>query len=253
MSTVNLLPQDYVQERRQRRPNAIAAALFGVVVLAIGCAAVISEQRSKHTRDVCERINAAYADAAKLIDEVHELEAQKRKMLQRARMSADLMERLPRSYVLAMLTNALPEGAALTSVQLDVKAVQPAGRKDSKGPTKHSIVAAGIQMKKKKAPAPQLAVVLTVKGKAATDVEVARYITRLAKNSLTELVDLSYSKEAHRRLAKQGEEDDKAVREFVLNLRLKPNADALDAIKLPPAEPAEETEVADSRTPGGDA
>jgi Tfp pilus assembly protein PilN len=251
MSTVNLLPQDYVQERRQRRPNAITAALFGVVVLAIGFAAVISEQRSRNTRDVCERINTAYADAAKLIDEVHELEAQKRKMLQRARMSADLMERLPRSYILAVLTNALPEGAGLTSIQLEVKAVQPTDQEAPKGPTKHSIVAAGIQMKKK-APAPRLAALLTVKGRAATDVEVARYIARLAKNPLTELVDLSYSKEAQRHTSRQGEEEEEPVREFVLNLRLKPNADALDAINPQAEEPADDTAVADGRTPGGD-
>ena len=220
MSTINLLPVDYIQRRWQRRPNMICMILFTIVMGSVGGAALVAERSSRNTREVCERINAAYADAAKLIDKVHRLETQKREMLQKAKLSAGLMERLPRSYVLAMLTNALPEGASLVSLDLDVKASRPAGDAPKARKTKHSAVAKA--RKGQPASVPDVAVEVTVKGRASTDVQVARFIASLAKHPLMEMVDLSYSKESSGKANTQ--------RDFELRLRLKPNADALDGM-----------------------
>jgi Tfp pilus assembly protein PilN len=253
MNTINLLPQEYVQERGQRRTNGLIAILFGIVSVSIGGAAVISERHLRHTREVCQRINTAYADAAKLIDEVHQLEAQKHRMLQKARMSAALMERLPRSYVLAMLTNALPTGAAVTSIGLDVKPVQLARQAKPPLPTKHGLIAAGAQ-KQRSAIAPDLEVTLRVQGKASTDVQVAQYIAALAKHPLTDMVDLSYSKEAHGAVAvrgKDGKDKQERAREFVLTVRLKVNADALDAMEPAPRRASDGAEVAGGSRQGG--
>ena len=221
MSTVNLLPQDYVQRRSQQRANGMCMALFGMVALAVGGAALVSERATRNTRGVCERINASYADAARLIDEVHQLEAQKRTMLDKAKMSAALMERLPRSYVLAMLTNCLPEGSSLITLKMEVKVVNGDSQAAAGAVrTKHGVVS---QARRSRSPAaaPTLSVQMNIKGKASTDVQVARFIARLAQHPLTEMVDLSYSKQA------EGKE---TGREFQLTVRLKPNADALDAI-----------------------
>jgi Tfp pilus assembly protein PilN len=226
MSTVNLLPQDFLQRRCQRRPNAIYIALFGVVMASIGGAALVSERSSRNTREVCHRINTAYADAARLIDEVHLLESQKKTMLDRAKMSAALMERLPRSYVLAMVTNALPDAASATSITLTVRTI-----KDTESEAKEKTKAAAVAKARQLAPGagagaamPKLAVVVNVKGRATTDMQVARFIASLARHPLTDLVDLSYSKQA----------SDKGpmAREFQLTVQLKPNADALDALKV---------------------
>ncbi|HUT01947.1 MAG TPA: PilN domain-containing protein [Phycisphaerae bacterium] len=223
MSTINLLPQDYVQRRSQYRVNLICMVLFAVVMASVGAASLVSERTSKNTREVCERINAAYADAAKLIDEVHQLEARKRKMLQKARMSAALMERLPRSYVLAALTNALPKGAALISLEMSVRPIQPNTDPRKNPRTKYASVAQARARKQASPTPPTLAVVLDIKGKASTDVQVARFIANLARHGLMEMVDLSYSKE--------GEGKSRSNREFRLMARLKPNADALDALR----------------------
>ena len=69
----------------------------------------------------------------------------------------------------------------------------------------------------------KLALVVNVKGKAATDVQVARFIASLARHPLTDMVDLSYSKQSPDKV--------QASREFQLTVQLKANADALDAIK----------------------
>ena len=217
MSTINLLPEDYLQRRRQHRGNMICTVLFGVVIISICAAAVVREQSTRRTREVCDRMSAAYADAAKLIDEVHQLEKQKANMLDKAKRSAALMERMPRSYLLAMLTNALPQGASLKSVRMVIQVVGE-GEGD-KPKTKAAAIKAPAAQK-----APQLAMALSITGKATTDVQVARFIARLAAHPLTDVVDLSYSKESK-------DLQDKGMREFQLSVILKPDADVLDAIR----------------------
>jgi len=220
MSTINLLPEDYLQRRRQHRGNMICAVLFGVVIVSICGAAVVSQESTRRTRQVADRMSAAYADAAKLIDEVHQLEKQKANMLDKAKRSAALMERMPRSYLLAMLTNAMPEGTSLKSVRM---AIQAAGEAE---PAKAPAGKAPGASK-----APKLSVAMSVTGKAATDVQVARFIACLAAHPLTEVVDLVYSKESR-------EPQDKGSREFQLSVILKPDADVLDAIRNEqPSEP----------------
>ena len=217
MSTINLLPEDYLQRRRQHRGNMICTVLFGVVIISICAAAVVREQSTRRTREVCDRMSAAYADAAKLIDEVHHLEKQKANMLDKAKRSASLMERMPRSYLLAMLTNALPQGASLKSVRMVIQVVGE-GEGD-KPKTKAAAIKAPAAQK-----APQLVMALSITGKATTDVQVARFIARLAAHPLTDVVDLSYSKESK-------DLQDKGMREFQLSVILKPDADVLDAIR----------------------
>jgi hypothetical protein len=217
MSTINLLPDDYVQRRRQHRGNMICAVLFGVVIVSICGAAVVSERSTRRTREVSDRMSTAYADAAKLIDEVHQLEKQKANMLDKAKRSASLMERMPRSYLLAMVTNALPEGSSLKSVRMTIQTIADA--EPEKAKTKSAAVKAAASPK-----APKVAVALSITGKAATDVQVARFIARMAAHPLTEVVDLSYSKESK-------ELQDKGAREFQLSVILKPDADVLDAIR----------------------
>lgn len=217
MSIINLLPEDYLQRRRQHRGNMICTVLFGVVIVSICAAALVREQSTRRTREVCDRMSAAYADAAKLIDEVHQLEKQKANMLDKAKRSAALMERMPRSYLLAMLTNALPEGASLKSVRMVIQVVGE-GEGDKPKPKAAAVKASATSK------APQLAMALSITGKATTDVQVARFIARLAAHPLTDVVDLSYSKESR-------DLQDKGTREFQLSVILKPDADVLDAIR----------------------
>lgn len=228
MSTINLLPADYLQRRRQHRGNLICAVLFGVVIVTLCGAAFVSERSTRNTRKVCDRMNVAYADAAKLIDEVHQLEKQKSTMLDKAKRSASLMEKMPRSYMLAMLTNSLPDGASLRSVRMTVRVVA------GPAPPKPKNKAAALRAAAAPPKPPKLAVVMAISGKASTDVQVARFIARLAAHPLTDVVDLLYVREGR---ARQG----KPAREFELTIMLKPDADVLDAIEstdIDPEKPA---------------
>lgn len=236
MSIINLLPDDYMQKRAQRRANAACLVLFVVVMAGVVGADLVSHRATADIETVRARVDQDYAEAAKLVAQLQELRTRRTTMLKQAKCTASLMEPVPRSYLLAMLTNSLPEGMSLIRFSLDTVTVlppaPPAGEKgQATGNAKFDSA-----MKNRNQPKPRLVVEMEVTGLAHTDVEVARLIARLARNGLTDSVDLVYSQE------KKVEEA--AVREFRLHLRLREGADVLDLRKGRDAAPGESTRLA---------
>jgi len=213
MSIVNLLPDDYVQGRARRRANTVCLVLFAVVMSAVTGAAVVSRQSSEHTCQVRDQVNASYAEAAKLIEQMRQLQRQRAVLTARAERAAALQERVPRSYILGILTNACPDGASLSAVKLDTSLADQNGQ-----PTKFDRVSMQRSGKGR-----ALSVGLVVTGHACTDVDVAKYIANLARNPLLTSVDLVYSEEREVKAV--------TMREFQIRLEVLPNVDVIDVIK----------------------
>jgi len=211
MSYVNLLPDDYLTRRAQRRANLLCAGLFGLVMVGVVAATVVSEQTYGRTREVNERVDRAYAEAGRLIEQLQELEGTKQRMLRKARLTTRLLERVPRSYLLAVVTNALPRGASLAQFELESKRHETTVV--SKKKTRYAKAAA----RKQAETTSRRDVTLTITGRAGTDVEVARFIASVARCPLMESVDLVYSEEK--------EVADVPVREFQVVLRLRREAE----------------------------
>jgi len=184
----------------------------------VGGAAVVTNRSHRATLEVCSRVNASYLEAAKLIEQVHRLQDQKAVLLAKAQQASALQERVPRSYVLGTITNACPEAAALTSLRLDSKVVEPDKKPGGSPNPKFDAVAA-----QKSGKPPLLRVDLLVTGQATTDVDVARFITNLAKNPLLTSVDLNYSEE-------RTTSDKLVYREFQVKMEILPGVDVLDVI-----------------------
>ncbi len=91
MSTINLLPSDYIESRGRRRANVMCLMLGVIVITAVAAAGVVSERSSSHTQAVRDRVNASYTDAAKLISQMQLLEVQRTQMLRKAQMTASLV------------------------------------------------------------------------------------------------------------------------------------------------------------------
>lgn len=222
MSTINLLPRDYLKRRLERRADVLLLALFGVVMLGVVSATVLSERSWRHTVKVAERVDQSYEDATKLIEQLQQLDMDKRNMLQKAEQTASLMEKVPRSYLLAAVTDAMPAQARLTSFHLTVDKIEqraaPAGGK--KGSKFQSVSAQRFPGEM------TTRVKMEVTGLADTDVDVARFIAAMASNPLVNSADLVYSEE-------RVVEDDIVMRGFRVDIALTPNADAIEAI---PAE-----------------
>jgi len=222
MSIINLLPEDYVKRRSQARANRLCLALFAAVMAGVVGAAVVSERSVGNTQAVAKRVDAAYADAAKMIEQLRELETRKAAMLHKAELTASLLERVPRSTLLAIVTTALPSGASLTQINLFPQNVvtrsEPARKEAGAVDSKFA------KVQQQRAPTESVTVMMMeATGLAGTDVEVARFITNLVRCPLMKSVDLVYSQEKVLQ--------DTPVREFQVKIELKPNVDVIDVLR----------------------
>ena len=245
MSTINLLPNDYLANRARRRANALCLVMFLVVMGGVLGAALVSEQSSRRTREVRDRIDTSYTEATKQIAELYQLDHQKKTMLRKAELTSSLVERVPRSTLLGLLAKALPKDASLTRITLGTRRVVSLVKGDSgagkgvKPLTKFEASAARQT--------PQVSsttVEMEVAGLAGTDVDVARFIAALSRCPLMTSVDLVFSQE---KLVQKT-----TIREFRVKLELKANGDAIDVVKemreetpgKPPVQPAAPAEKA---------
>ena len=220
MSMINLLPKDYIKRRQQRRANVLCLILFGLVMAGVLGAAAVSERSIRHTEEVADRVNKAYSEATRMIQQLNELEARKQGMLRKAEMTAKLLERAPRSTLLAVVTNALPRSASVTKLnlfQIFKVTKSPAAPKASSGAkTKFQKVA------EEQAAETKTIVGMEVVGLAGTDVDVASFIAKLARCPIIGVVDLVYSQEKV--------VDEIPVREFKVSMQLKPDVDVIDYV-----------------------
>ena len=217
MSTINLLPEDYLARRSQQRANVLCLVLFAVVIAGVVGAAVVSEDKASQARANREEVNAQYREASQLIAQMQQLEAKKSDVIAKAQMASELFERVPRSCLLATLTNALPPGGSLTRVRL--KTERPNARQQvTKGKSKFRARRAQRTSAKKKTSVkrPPLKVTLEVMGLAQTDVEVAQFLANMQNCPLMKSVEMGFSEEE-----KIGEA---IVRKFNVTMELKPDA-----------------------------
>jgi Tfp pilus assembly protein PilN len=238
MSTINLLPEDYLVRRAQRRANFLCLGLFSVVMTGVLTATFVSRRSGRHTEQVRNRVNASYADAAEKIAQMQELESRKQAMCERAEITAALVERVPRSTLLAIITNALPPGASLTKVKLDTRVLRArtgGSQKKSKG--------AKFDKKTEEVTAPEVFVEMEVTGLAENGKQVGRFMSNLGRNALLTGVDLVFIEEKKR--------DQVTVREFAVKMQLKPGADAIEAVSPRKADDTPRPDHADRPvTPG---
>ena len=221
MSLVNLLPEDYVARRMQKRATLMCLALFVAVMIGVLSAAGIAERRHQRTEQVSREVNQQYNDAAVLIQQMQNLESIKNRMLQKANRTVALLEHVPRSYILAIITNALPEGASIKEFDL---LTEPVKSSPSYEAAKSRYQAISGKPTPTKPINTKVSIVVT--GFAGTDIEVARFLTAMAKCPLIETVDLIYSQ--------QREVNDVMAREFQVILHIRNDADVINLSTNPP-------------------
>ncbi|MDP6047233.1 MAG: hypothetical protein QGH94_08160 [Phycisphaerae bacterium] len=211
MSLINLLPQDYYQRRQGRRTNAICVILFVVVMVGIVSASMVSRSNANETRAIMDNLDRSYSQAAQTISQMQTLKNQKQIILDKRKRIEALQDPVPKSIVLAILTNARPDGVSLIHVKLDSRFDPP------KAPSQKLAVNT-TKDAKDAPPAPkptiQPSVTVDIIGLARTDFQVARYLANLTDSGLTDSVDLSYTQDY-----KPGGGGDKPVPELFLNLR----------------------------------
>jgi Tfp pilus assembly protein PilN len=174
---------------------------------------VVERQHSEVTKQ--------YAEAAKSIEQVKAMQDKQRKMGQQAELAASLLERVPRSFLLAEMTNAMPAGVSLMDVRLESK-IRSASAGGG-GKTQFELKKAAMDAnsgKKGAPPAPQAKqydVTMKVFGVADNDVQVAQFMAKLNTSQLLKDVNLVISDEFVVNETK--------MRKFEIEMVINPNAE----------------------------
>lgn len=196
MSNINFVPDDYVQSNESRRANLMCLVLFSVVMAAWGGSFVTIKIRQRACNAEEGLVNAKMARMQEAIKKFEELQTRRKEMMRTALTTAELIEPVPRSVVLASLTNNLPAGVSL--VKLDL--IQNEPRNDSRRQAAKSRYEAakqtgGSAAEVKPGGERQLDTNLTIEGMAPSDLQVAAYLEQLGVSSLVTNVALVESKE----------------------------------------------------------
>jgi hypothetical protein len=223
MVNINFVPDDYAQSNESRRTNFIYIILFGVVMIALGGSFVSIKIRQRACYTSEEMINARMTEAKEAINQFEKLQAKKRDMMKTAITTMELLEPVPRSILLASLTNNLPEGVSLSKVDLIQKQMKqdPTVATTSKFKSAQGQNANGSnQAALSKNGAPQnpeklLETYIDIGGLAPSDLQVASYIEQLSNSILLDNVALVESKEFKL--------EDSTLRQFKLSAMLRKN------------------------------
>src|SRR5688572_7060434 len=225
---LSFLPDDYLERKAQRRTNAICATLFLIVMTAIGSAFTYTEKAMRQAEQQHDAIEKHYTDAAKRIEQFQQLQEKQRTMAMQAELTSSLLEKVPRSFLLAEVTNAMPPGVSLLDLNLESrKRAAPAAptaksafeAKKSAAPAKKGNAQPGSEAK-------LYDVTIKITGVAGTDVQVAQFITRLNQSMLVRDVNLVVSEEF------KGDGND-AMRRFQIEMMVSPNADVASLAEKP--------------------
>ena len=200
MVDVNFVPDDYTQSNDSHRTNFIYLVLFAVLMTALGgsFAYVKVGQRDRLADE--ERVSKKLAEEQEAIKQLEDLQARRKEMMKTALTTAELIEPVPRSILLASLTNNLPTGVSL----LDLKLVQKQGKQTAPAaPTSQyraTQAQKGSAPEAKEAAAPVnpeklLETHIDIGGIAPSDLEVSKYMERMTNSTILDNVELVESKE----------------------------------------------------------
>jgi Tfp pilus assembly protein PilN len=224
MSKKSFLPEDYLEQRVQRRTNFICLVLFVLVMAGVVGAFLISDRQRTELREQRKAVDSQFEEAAKRLEQLDRMQAQKQQMIRKAKVTGMLLERVPRTLVLAEIINNMPTTVTLTEISAITKQVASGAKpvtvmqrvKGQKAAEK-----ADKEAGKTGPPEPEVKPVeveMLLVGMAPTDVEVAQYMSALGQSAMFRNVELKYSE--------QLEVDKQMMRKFRVEFRIPTDLDA---------------------------
>lgn len=200
MVNINFIPDDYIQNSESHRTNLMYLILFGVVMAALGGSFMTIKMRQRALNAKENLVNEKLSRAESTIQQFEELRTKRMGMMKTALTTAELLEAVPRSILLASLTNNLPTGVSLLQVNIVQKKPKPtptAGKPAAK--TMYQAAQAGRSPTTRPQPTVSeeqlLETHIKIKGIAPSDLQVAAYIELLNNSVLLDNVALVESKE----------------------------------------------------------
>jgi Tfp pilus assembly protein PilN len=228
---LSFLPDDYMERKAQRRVAIIGGALLSIVVLGVGGALMVTERSTNAIERRHAQVVHDFNEAARRLEQVKKMHDQQRKIVQHAELAASLVEKIPRSNVLAELTNNLPPGTSLLDFLLESRQHQDApaaaatafDQKKAALEAKHKAEAAGVA-----ADAPRFDVHIKLSGLADTDVQVAQFLSKLSVSPLFKDVNMVVSEIYHTASDRGNNGKNDTLRRFQIEMMLNPDAEVKD-------------------------
>jgi hypothetical protein len=163
-------------------------------------------------------VNARMTQIQESIRQFEELQTKRKAMMKAALTTAELLEPVPRSVLLASFTNNLPPGVSLLKLTLIQKEPVQSSQSASGGPTNKYQAAQAEKAAASQQKLPReksLETHIDISGMAPSDLQVAAYIEQLISSSLLDDVELVESKEY--------KVEDTTFRQFKLTAKLRPD------------------------------
>jgi Tfp pilus assembly protein PilN len=211
---LSFLPEDFLERKARRRANILCGALSVVVIGAIGSAFIIGERSMRGIEAQFAEVDARYSKASQQIEAVQRMHLKQRQIVQHAELAAALVERVPRSNILAEFTNNLPPGVSLVELWMETKPRQQAG--PPPGASSFEQKRAALEAKGKNEPQPTDAYI-KVTGLADNEGQVAQFMSRLNGSKLMSDVNLLQTDPFV--------QDKVTMRKFQIEMRLNPEAE----------------------------
>jgi len=214
MANINFVPDDYVQNNESRKTNLMYLVLFGVVMIAL-CSSFMTIKIRQRACGIKEKlVTTKMSQIQEAIKQFEELQSKRGAMMRTALTTAELLEPVPRSVLLASLTNNLPQGVSLLKVSLVQKEPKQTSRVAPTSKYQAAQAKKAAAAKDKVSQEKLLETHIDIEGMAPSDLQVAAYIERLSNSSLLDNVALVESKE-HK------VEDSATLRQFKLTAMLR--------------------------------
>jgi Tfp pilus assembly protein PilN len=225
----SFLPEDYIRARAESRANIITLTLFAIVLSSVMGAFVVTKQSVEQVAKRKEFVNQQFQEAGRRIEQLKALEGQQAQMMEKAEITAALVEKVPRWAVLAELTFRMPTDMRLDSLVIKStrpKVEAPVPTAASKPPAVKSIagkVAGAIKGGEPKEPerpkpqVPRFTYALTLEGTAVRNQDIADYLASLKESPALDKVEMAFIREA--------KENDRELRKFQITANVKTNLD----------------------------
>lgn len=235
----SFLPEDYVERRSERRTNLLSLTLFTVVTVGVVGAFLVTNRQWNDVRLYQEAINVRYSQAAREIDQLKALEQQKQDLLKKAELTTALIERVPRSIMLAELINRMPTDMTILELEVksnrlqDVRAVAPvaakpkAGKSLADGKAARTDAAAQPEERPDTIAPPRYETTVGLVGVASSHNSVAKFVASLQGCDLLDNVELRFSELTNIQ--------DRELNRFRIEAMIRSNADArrMDPLEAP--------------------
>lgn len=199
MININFVPEDYVQSSEFRRTNLMYMVLLFLVMAVLFGSFLTIKLRQRALNAEEQKVNTKLLQAKSSLDKFEELQIKRKAMMKTALTTAELLEPVPRSVLLASLTNNLPSGVSLIKLKFLQKEPKNSASAAKAGASKYQAAqnaSASASSAVPDAPKEKLMITdISIDGIAPSDLQVASYIEQLSVSNLLENVSLVESKE----------------------------------------------------------